>query len=471
MGYEVIVVGGGIGGLGCAALLAKEGMKVLVLERSSFLGGRATSFKHNGYLLDVGMHVMSLGDVSPTEEMLRRVGIKVHYSWTEGLDFYTPEGWRDITQYRRASKEDDSNLKAIIQEILSMPKEAMDALDDTPMKGWLDDRTDRKAIQDLFRMIAWWYGITETKDLAASEILYEIKRSLEKRHTLATGNQVVGGFKALIQPLKRALLKRGGEIRTASEVSEVVIERGGVKGILVNRKVRIPEEIKDKIIPEVEFIPCPIVVCALPMTHLFNVVPQEKLPDGFVKKVNQILNQQFGIYYGFAIGLRGKVSSSKRYYGTDPLLYHRIPEGMCLHAQYLSNFDAAYAPEGHQLFVTGYFGELGKMSGFEVKRSLDDLREILKDIFPEVMANADWVLPWIFPRWMTVLANPGLVGKNRIDSKAPGIEGLFFAGEGYRGRLMGINPACDSAMICAERILAEQKKKEMGFETTEKWWR
>ena len=71
--------GGGIGGLGCAALLAKEGMKVLVLEKSSFLGGRATSFKYKDYLLDVGMHVMSLGDVSPTEEILRKVGVKVHF--------------------------------------------------------------------------------------------------------------------------------------------------------------------------------------------------------------------------------------------------------------------------------------------------------------------------------------------------------------------------------------------------------
>ena len=99
------------------------------------------------------------------------------------------------------------------------------------------------------------------------------------------------------------------------------------------------------------------------------------------------------------------------------------------------------------------------------------LREILGLIFPGVVTHAEWWIPWVFPRWMTVLAKPGLVGRNRIDSKAPGMEGLFFAGEGYRGRLMGINPACDSAMICAERILAEQKKKEMGFETTEKWWR
>jgi len=471
MKYDVIVVGGGIGGLGCAALLAKEGMKVLVLGKSSFLGGRATSFKYKDYLLDVGMHVMSLGDVSPTEELLRRVGVKAHYVWTEGLDFYTPEGWKDITQYRRKSKEDDSDLKAIVQEILSMPKEAIDALDDISIKSWLNQRTDRKVVQDLFRMIGWWYGIADTKDLAASEILYEIKRSLEKRHTLATGNQVVGGFKALIQPLKRAILKRGGEVRTESEVNEVVIDKGEVKGVLVNQKAKIPEEIKGKVIPEVEFIPCPIVICALPMNHLFDIVPQEKLPGQFVEKVNRILNSQLGIYYGFAVGLKKEVSSSKRYYGTDRFLFERIPEDMCLHAEYLSNFDSTYVPKGKQLFMTGYFGELGKMTGFEIKASLDDLINILKEIFPEVMANVEWLVPWVFPRWMTVLAKPGLVGRNRIDSKAPGMEGLFFAGEGYRGRLMGINPACDSAMICAERILAEQKKKEMGFETTEKWWR
>jgi heterodisulfide reductase subunit A-like polyferredoxin len=40
MEKELIVIGGGIAGLGCAALLAKEGMKVLMIEKSSFLEGR-----------------------------------------------------------------------------------------------------------------------------------------------------------------------------------------------------------------------------------------------------------------------------------------------------------------------------------------------------------------------------------------------------------------------------------------------
>ena len=38
--YDVIVIGAGAAGLSAAALLAKEGKSVLVVERSPFLGGR-----------------------------------------------------------------------------------------------------------------------------------------------------------------------------------------------------------------------------------------------------------------------------------------------------------------------------------------------------------------------------------------------------------------------------------------------
>ena len=43
--FDVIVVGSGVGGLGTGAILAaKEGKKVLVLEKESFIGGRVLSF-------------------------------------------------------------------------------------------------------------------------------------------------------------------------------------------------------------------------------------------------------------------------------------------------------------------------------------------------------------------------------------------------------------------------------------------
>ena len=42
--WDAIVVGAGLGGLGCATALAREGLKVLVLERHNKVGGYAHQF-------------------------------------------------------------------------------------------------------------------------------------------------------------------------------------------------------------------------------------------------------------------------------------------------------------------------------------------------------------------------------------------------------------------------------------------
>ncbi|HYX27819.1 MAG TPA: FAD-dependent oxidoreductase [Pyrinomonadaceae bacterium] len=52
MHYEVIVVGGGIGGLTAAAVLAKRGVSVCLLERQSYVGGCAARVEHSGLQFD-----------------------------------------------------------------------------------------------------------------------------------------------------------------------------------------------------------------------------------------------------------------------------------------------------------------------------------------------------------------------------------------------------------------------------------
>jgi all-trans-retinol 13,14-reductase len=42
--YDVVIVGGGLGGLLSAVLLAKEGMKVCVLEKDKQIGGCLQTF-------------------------------------------------------------------------------------------------------------------------------------------------------------------------------------------------------------------------------------------------------------------------------------------------------------------------------------------------------------------------------------------------------------------------------------------
>lgn len=69
--FDAVVIGSGLGGLTCAALLAKTGKRVLVLERHYTAGGFTHSFKRRGYEWDVGVHY--IGDVHKPHSPMRRV--------------------------------------------------------------------------------------------------------------------------------------------------------------------------------------------------------------------------------------------------------------------------------------------------------------------------------------------------------------------------------------------------------------
>ena len=54
--YDAVVIGAGLGGLATAALLAKAGRAVLVVERGDAPGGYAHSFTRGPYRFDPAVH-------------------------------------------------------------------------------------------------------------------------------------------------------------------------------------------------------------------------------------------------------------------------------------------------------------------------------------------------------------------------------------------------------------------------------
>lgn len=74
--YDVIIIGSGIGGLSCGALLSKRGYKVLVLEHHYQVGGYCSSFKRKGFIFNCGVEdVSGLWQRGPLTYLLKELGL------------------------------------------------------------------------------------------------------------------------------------------------------------------------------------------------------------------------------------------------------------------------------------------------------------------------------------------------------------------------------------------------------------
>ncbi|MDB5566426.1 MAG: dependent oxidoreductase [Tardiphaga sp.] len=92
--YDVVVIGAGLGGLTAGAILAREGCKVLVIERSNSVGGAASTYKVGDLFVEGSLHETSdprhPGD--PKHSPLTRSGVIDTVTWVPSSDLYEVRG-------------------------------------------------------------------------------------------------------------------------------------------------------------------------------------------------------------------------------------------------------------------------------------------------------------------------------------------------------------------------------------------
>ena len=225
---KYVVVGGGLAGLTAANALAGDERKVLLLEQSDRLGGRAITRQDRGYLLNLGPHALHQSGVAA--QKLRQWGISFKGSPpdTSSSSFlvrhrrlypliYSISGLLNTRLFNVGEKL----LAARALQLLSRGE----AAEGESMQEWIGRRVYSRRVREYVAMLV------RTATFSADLSLLNARAALD-HFRRATNPGVVyldGGWQTLIDGLEQRALSLGVEIRRGQRLESLeAVEADGV---------------------------------------------------------------------------------------------------------------------------------------------------------------------------------------------------------------------------------------------------
>lgn len=262
--YDTIVIGSGIGGLSTAAILSKQGHKILVLERHYTAGGFTHVFKRKGYEWDVGIHY--IGEVQRKSSMMRKlfdyitngelkwadmgevydriiIGDK-HFNFVKGVKnfkkqmiSYFPEEEHAINTYvdlvfKTVKASRNYFISKAIPPFLNI---LFGRFLKTPFYKLADQTTDEvlrslTTNETLIKVLCGQYGDYGLPPKQSSFYMH----ATVVRHYFDGGSFPVGGSSQIVKKVAPIIAASGGTILINAEVAEVLIENNRANGVRMN---------------------------------------------------------------------------------------------------------------------------------------------------------------------------------------------------------------------------------------------
>lgn len=266
--WDYLVIGSGMGGMTTAALLAKLGHRVLVLEQHYVPGGFTHTFKRKKWVWDVGVH--AVGEVND-KAMIGRVLEKLtdsRLSWASlgniYEEFYYPDLRIDFpdnrAQFRESLRDAFPADGAAIDEYLAAVKQVgatmrnyylsrvlppswaplMDrvvagkahALLTQSTQSVLDRMSNNERLKTALTAQWGYYGVTPDRSSFAIH-------ALVAKHFWYGGFYPVGGAGKIAEELLTTVNNAGGATRIRAEVDEILIEDNRAIGVRLKDGERI----------------------------------------------------------------------------------------------------------------------------------------------------------------------------------------------------------------------------------------
>jgi squalene-associated FAD-dependent desaturase len=259
----VLILGGGFAGLAAAVDLAEAGRRVLLLERRSFLGGRAYSFtdKTTGDTIDNGQHLM-MGCYHRTLRFLEKIGSldKLKFQPDPQVDFLHERADGSVTRAsfkcpplpaplhllgglaRLKTIGWGDRLRALgVGLAVRTLNGNQDKLAEITVREWLDSLGQSERIQRRFWRPMALATLNEAPEVASADMfarVIELGFMRTKRDSAMVVSRV--GLSDLYTRQAQSFIEdRGGEVRLNADVARIEFKSDCAAGVTLRSGERI----------------------------------------------------------------------------------------------------------------------------------------------------------------------------------------------------------------------------------------
>jgi phytoene dehydrogenase-like protein len=232
MKSDVVIIGGGMAGLATGALLAKEGRRVVVLEKGNQPGGRAYTYEDRGFTLNYGPHAMYTPGSGPLAEVMRRLGRPAPAcGYVDPMRAYWADGDRLAPIGAKAHQVLTTKLFSIgermqvIKFMLAIRSGKPDAIaPGTTWREWVEQQTGDAAVGRFANALATINTYTRPAgELDAAWLLAHFQRTLFAKDSVG---YMSGGFRSMYDAFLDELRAHDGTLITGERIGRLETEDG-----------------------------------------------------------------------------------------------------------------------------------------------------------------------------------------------------------------------------------------------------